>query len=139
MLTGHCLCNAVRYSIASPPLSAFICTCRACVRLSAGARFAGFSVPAAAVTIEGPIKIFVHAGGSGAPARRHFCAECCSYIFSSPDVMEGTVNFSIGSLDDPDAVTPQVAVFTRSRAAWDVTPDGVQCFQTLPQGAPPVE
>ena len=138
MLTGHCLCNAVRYSIASPPLFAFICTCRACVRLSAGARFAGFCVPAEAVNIEGPTKTFVHEGGSGQPARRHFCAECCTYIFSSPDVMAGSFNFSIGSLDDPDAVAPQVAVFARSRAAWDVTPNGVQCFETLPPHAQPM-
>lgn len=139
MLTGHCLCSAVRYTIAAPPLFAFICTCRACTRISAGARFAGFSVPADAVTIDGPIKTFTHSGGSGLPARRHFCAECGTYMFSSPEVMEGSVNVSIGTLDDPNAVAPQVAVFTRSRAAWDVTPEGVACFETLPPGAPPVD
>jgi hypothetical protein len=37
-----------------------------------------------------------------------------------------------GSLDDPSAFRPTVALFARDRAAWVVLLPGIQVFETMP-------
>ena len=48
---------------------------------------------------------------------RGFCPDCGSTIsFSRPERAE--TNVLAGSLDDPDAVTPMLHIFTEQQCAW---------------------
>ena len=136
MLTDGCLCGAVRYAIDSAPLYTFICYCRDCVRISAGARLAGFTAPADKTKITGATQSYTIRADSGALTHRYFCGVCGAYLYGAPDLVDGMINFSIGSLDDPNQAAPSLAVYTRSRASWDVTSESVTCFAELPPDAP---
>jgi len=43
---------------------------------------------------------------------------------------------SVGTLDDPDAVSPQVVVFTRSRARWEALDAALPAFPAQPAWKP---
>ena len=47
-------------------------------------------------------------------------------------VMPGLVNIYAGSLDDTAQFKPQMAIFTRSRPAWDDSSRNLKCFETVP-------
>jgi len=46
------------------------------------------------------------------------------------------MTISAGLLDDPDGLTPQVAIFTRSRRAWDAADSAVAAFDAQPNWKP---
>ena len=48
--------------------------------------------------------------------------------------MPGLINLYAGSLDDTSQFKPQVAIFTRSRPAWDDSSRGLVCYETVPGG-----
>ena len=39
-----------------------------------------------------------------------------------------------GSLDDPSAFKPTLAIFNRDRPDWAPLPEGVTAFETMPTG-----
>jgi hypothetical protein len=53
-------------------------------------------------------------------------------VFGRAEVMPGQINLYAGSLDDTSQFKPQIAIFTRSRPAWDTSSNGLTCFETLP-------
>jgi hypothetical protein len=68
---------------------------------------------------------------AGSPATRRssgfgerwFCRDCGTPLAMSVDHQPGTIDFTIASLDDPDAVAPQFHIWARSRIAWFDTAD----------------
>lgn len=134
MLTGGCLCGAVRYWTAAAPELQGLCHCRSCQRLSGGGHVGFLCFPREAVTVEGGVKVYASTGGSGLPAERHFCSICCGALFGFSEVIPGKINIYAGSLDDPSRFAPQLAIFTASRAPWDRGSIGLPSFATLPPG-----
>lgn len=117
---GGCLCGALRYNSTSGPLEAGYCHCRMCQKLSGATvlPWVSFSTNSFSFT-EGSPKIYT----SSSWGRREFCAECGSQIaFRSTDTDE-TVEINIGTLDDPEAVTPQYHVWCSSQVSWFDTQD----------------
>jgi hypothetical protein len=83
-LTGHCLCGAVKITVAGkhdPRVGA--CHCRMCQRWSGGL-FLCFEADAAAVTVTGEVTRY----RSSAFAERAFCPSCGSHLWFN-DVQEG--------------------------------------------------
>ncbi|MGI3169730.1 GFA family protein [Pseudooceanicola sp. C21-150M6] len=76
MVTGHCLCGAVtvRLDGALPGISA--CHCDYCTRWGGGLQM-GFDVPAAQVTVTGPVK----SHRSSPLAERAWCDTCGSSLW----------------------------------------------------------
>jgi hypothetical protein len=113
-LDGGCLCGAVRYRIAEPALSAGTCHCRTC-RRAAGAQ----SVAWATVTAAGFAWLAgepaSHASSPG--VRRSHCAACGTSLtyHGEPD----TVDVTIASLDDPEAIRPGAEIWTSHRLSWE--------------------
>lgn len=75
-------------------------------------------VAKASFSVSGATRVTVSRGGSGKAALRHFCAECGSLLFGTPEVAPDIVTLYVGSLDAPAAFQPTLAIFTRSRPAW---------------------
>jgi len=113
-LTGGCQCGAVRYRLEATPAGANICHCRMCQK-AGGAPFMAFAgVPATAFKVSrGVITAFV----SSEIAERGFCAGCGTPLtyrgLNSP-----RISFTIGSLDDPNAVAPTEQLGVESRVHW---------------------
>jgi len=120
--TGGCACGAVRYELASVPYDAGWCHCRICQLNSGSPAMAFASVPAddyVVVSGEEKVKRFKSSGFG----HRLFCGECGTPLLMRVDHQPETVDFSIATLDDPDAVEPQFHIFHSSRIAWFETAD----------------
>ncbi len=113
-LTGGCQCGAVRYRLDSAPDGANICHCRMCQK-AGGAPFMAFAgVPADAFKVtRGVVTAYV----SSEIAERGFCAGCGTPL-TYRGLKNSHISFTIGSLDDPNSVSPTGQLGTESQVRW---------------------
>jgi hypothetical protein len=112
-IEGGCLCGAVRYRVTRPPVGAATCHCASC-RRAAGAQ----SVAWATVAADG------FAFVAGRPAEfasspgvvRTHCATCGSSLTWRRE--PGTIDFTLASLDDPEALPPAREIWLSHRLSW---------------------
>jgi hypothetical protein len=114
VLTGGCQCGAVRYALYEAPMYTSVCHCRMCQKAVGGAFAAYASAP------EGGFAWTRGTPGtfwSSTVAARDFCAACgtpLTFRYRG----ETRVSVSIGSLDNPAAVTPRVQYGIEARLPW---------------------
>ena len=101
MITGGCLCGAVRYQTDGPPLVGLRCYCRDCQRASGSTGLPVMIVDKKQFKVTGKTGISAVTGGSGRKAIRHFCPDCGSLLFGTPEVAPEIVTVYVGGLDDP--------------------------------------
>jgi hypothetical protein len=103
-LTGGCVCGAVRYRLAAQPFDAEYCHCETC-RRSAGAPVLAFaSVPRDAFeVVQGELRT----RRSSDFGTRGFCPECGAQLTMQVDHQPDVMDFTLASLDTPEAVAPQ--------------------------------
>jgi hypothetical protein len=130
---GGCACGAVRYRLKAAPLIVHACHCRDCQRLTGGAFAANIWIERRFVdTDHTQLRAAMLKGGSGKPHEVFRCAECGTAIYSKYHAAPGdTVLLRAGTLDRPEAVRPDVHIFTRSRLPWFELPQGVPAFATF--------
>ena len=116
-LEGGCACGAIRYELGSEPFDAGWCHCRTC-RLTSGAPAMVFaSVPAGElVWTKGADK--VRSFKSSGFGHRSFCGECGTPFLMEVDHQPETVDFSVATLDNPEAIAPSFHIFWASRVTW---------------------
>jgi len=131
--TGGCLCGALRYEADGEPQYAGYCFCADCRRASGSGFIPFMSFAAGALRISGPILQYRSRAFRGGEAVRNSCAVCGGLVFGG--VLGEDVSHTIyaGSLDQPAAFLPKIAIFARDRPAWSVLPPGVTVFDTLPE------
>jgi len=114
VLTGGCQCGAVRYAAYAPPENVHVCHCRMCQKAVGG--------PFAALA---PIRGTDFAWTRGKPASfassslaaRDFCGHCGTPLTFR--YIDGpSISVTIGSLDQPQAVTPASHYGVESKLAW---------------------
>jgi hypothetical protein len=134
--TGGCLCGALRYEAIGEPLMAGHCYCADC-RKASGSGFIPFMGFAAdALRFSGPTRQFVSQAASGGDATRNFCPVCCSLVFGGEPGKSRSFTIYAGSLDDPSAFHPTVAIFAFGRPDWAIIPPGLKIFDRLPADSP---
>jgi hypothetical protein len=111
------MCGAVRYELRSDPFDCGWCHCRTC-RSSSGAPAMVFaSVPEGdLVWTEGAGE--VKSVASSSFGHREFCGRCGTPFLMKVDHQPETVDFSVATLDDPQAIGPGFHIFWDSRIAW---------------------
>ena len=113
-LTGGCQCGAVRYRLDAEPYGANICHCRMCQKATGGAFMASGTVPIdRLIWTRGAPKVFA----SSAIAERGFCAQCGTPL-TFRYIKRNRISVTIGSLDDPTAVTPAIQYGVESKLPW---------------------
>lgn len=117
-VTGGCLCGAVRYEIAAAPMVARSCWCRVCQYLGAGTATMNVCFPSAAVRMTGTLAEYRSVADSGAHMVRGFCGTCGTPITSAADERPNLLLVRAGTLDDPELMAPQVAIWTARAPAW---------------------
>ena len=112
-LTGGCQCGAVRYAISGPLVNPHICHCRMCQK-AFGNYFAALAGTAKAgfAWSKGRPGIF----RSSSVVERGFCRDCGTPLSFAYDHSD-RIAVSIGSLDDPGAITPARQFGTEARLA----------------------
>ncbi|WP_029006903.1 GFA family protein [Azospirillum halopraeferens] len=125
VLTGGCLCGAVRYAIAERPLGVVNCHCSQCRRFH-GHVGAYVSIPRGTVRITGEKSVSWYR--SSATARRGFCRTCGSSLFWSGEG-QPLLDVAAGTLDEPTGLTTLRHIFVASKGDYYAIADGLECFE----------
>jgi hypothetical protein len=123
-LHGGCDCGHVRYSLVTCPLFVHCCHCRWCQRESGSAFALNAMVEADRVTLTGGEPELVHtpsASGMGRQIAR--CPRCRIALWSHYAGSGPLTRFvRVGTLDEPDALPPDIHIFTTSKQPWLTLP-----------------
>ncbi len=112
---GGCLCGAIRYRSLDAPIRCVICHCENCRKHSGGPclSFVHFPIHAFTWITREPSRF-----RSSRYAERGFCPECGSTLSMHEEILEDRVQITLGSLDNPERITPQDHVWTDSQISW---------------------
>jgi hypothetical protein len=114
-IEGGCLCGAIRYRALGPAYGITHCHCRTCRRAS-GAPFvswAGFDRDKFTFSRGGPV---VYA--SSPEVLRTFCSSCGTPLTYQRTDTPDSIDVTLGSMDDPEALRPEDHTWTESRLSW---------------------
>jgi hypothetical protein len=121
VVTGGCLCGAVRFELEPPLRDVIVCHCSLCRR--AGTNAAAYtSVRRRALHVLDPGALSVHVDVNG--RERSFCRACGSQLLWANPV-EDWVSVSAGALDGETGLRISVHVFADSAADWESLPHDV--------------
>jgi hypothetical protein len=112
---GGCQCGAIRYEISGAPVIVAICHCTMCRRANAApaVAWAMFQEPQVSFTRLSPALY-----ASSPEAKRGFCPTCGTQISFTASYIPGLIDITVGSLDQPDAVTPALHYWNSKRLPW---------------------
>jgi hypothetical protein len=115
VLTGGCLCGAVRYRIEGAPLWSAFCHCESCRRATGApvTAYAGFK-PEQVTFTQGTFRRYASSPG----VSRGFCGDCGSPLTFESERWPGEIHIHLGTLDTPEALAPQGEAFAKERIAW---------------------
>jgi hypothetical protein len=123
-LEGGCDCGYLRYRIDKEPLYVHCCHCRWCQRESGAAFALNAMIESDRVTELGGTPELVatpSASGQGQDIAR--CPKCHVAVWSHYAGAGPLLKFvRVGTLDMPDALPPDIHIFTSSRQPWLVLP-----------------
>ena len=115
ILTGGCLCKAVRYSISEQPYSAEYCHCSMCQKAVGAVAVNWMDMKQNQLTWI-TRKPFEYQSSNNVV--RGFCRDCgCSISFRDIRKPEN-ITLTIASLDDPDLVKPKLHIYTDDQVNW---------------------
>lgn len=122
MLTGGCLCGAIRFEAGGTPFNLTLCHCATCRRASGAPLVAWFSVPRSQFRFtQGTPGKFA----SSANATRGFCTQCGSaLIFENADFPE-EIDVTTCTLDNPEKLPPADHTWTTRQLPWISMDDGL--------------
>ena len=122
-LKGGCLCGAVRYRFDAEPFGAGYCHCSMCRKSSGAPVIAAASLPRAAMEIvrgEAELRRY----RSSDEVTRVFCGTCGGQLFFDIAGEPDSIDFWIGSLDEPGQVAPTFHIYEGDRVSWlDIADD----------------
>jgi hypothetical protein len=85
------------------------------------------------VRFTGEARQFYSKAANGGDAVRNRCAECMSLVFGGEIGKTDTYTLYAGSLDDPSAFHPSIAIFAAGRPDWAIIPPGLEVFDRMPE------
>jgi len=117
---GGCDCRAVRYRMTAPPLFVHCCHCRWCQRESGSAFALNALVETSAVELlEGETMAVDTPSESGRGQVLHRCPKCYVTLWSHYSGGGPAIAFiRVGTLDDPDQISPDIHIYTASKQPW---------------------
>jgi len=130
---GGCACGATRYKLTAAPLIVHACHCRDCQRLSGGAFALNVWIEKRFVEADhAKLRSVMVPAGSGKPQEIFRCSDCGTVMWSKYHGAPGdTVLLRAGTLDHPEAIKPDVHIFTRSKLPWLELPAGARSFESF--------
>ena len=126
-IDGGCTCRTVRYRMVTAPLFVHCCHCRWCQR-ETGASFAlNAMIEADRVELlQGSPEVTDTPSNSGKGQKIYRCRVCRVALWSNYAGSGDAVRFvRVGTLDDPEALPPDIHIFTSSKQPWVVLPEGI--------------
>jgi hypothetical protein len=128
LITGGCLCGAIRYRATAAPIVTRVCWCRLCQYLGAGSGTVNACFPTEAVTIAGDLADFQSIADSGSKMHRRFCRVCGTQLFSEAESRPHLIFVRAGTLDDPEVAVPAATIWTAQAPTWACIDPHLQTF-----------
>jgi hypothetical protein len=134
---GGCTCGAVRFRLTSAPMIVHCCHCRDCQRRTGSAFAINALIEADRVELlsEAPIARSLPTA-SGGPLDDYACPQCGGSVWSDYGRRGNLLFVRVGALDDPDALPPDVHIFTRSKPPWVTLPKDARAYEVYYDQAP---
>jgi hypothetical protein len=127
VLTGGCLCGAVRFQVTPPTKWCAHCHCSLCRRAHGAAFVTWFGVERSNFElVAGSDDLSWYQ--STPAARRGFCARCGSTIFFESERWADEVHIALAHMDGPIDRSPQAHVFFDAHVDWVELGDGLRRF-----------
>lgn len=123
---GGCLCGAVRYTAAWPPLATAVCHCKNCQKQAGSALSVVAVLPRGGLVVSGDLTVYQDQGTSGQPVYRKFCGRCGSPVITDTPAAEAQniIFIKAGTLDEATDLAPTLHYRAASAQHWFVFPDG---------------
>lgn len=132
VVTGGCLCGAVRYEIRGAPVMSGHCHCVDCRKASAAGHGTFAAYQASQVTVTGNLTHYKTKADSGAMSDRGFCPVCGTWVTGNPERVPGIVAITIATFDNPEDVSPQMRFYDKRRLSWDTVDPSLTAFPAMP-------
>ena len=140
-MEGGCTCRGVRYRVTAPPMMVHCCHCRWCQRETGSAFVINAIVETSALEVTGETQMVDTPSQSGRGQKIVRCPKCLVAVWSHYSRRGTALAFiRVGTLDNPDAVPPDVHIFTSSKQPWVRLPEGARSFPefyNVPEVWPP--
>jgi len=131
-LTGGCLCGDIRYELEGPALFVGQCCCKDCQKATGTGHTTIIGVKRPQLTVRGTPRAYACKGDTGGDVVRHFCERCGGRLYTTGSSIDEVVIIQAGSLDDPDAVTPESVIYTKDAPRWDFFDPALPKFPAMP-------
>jgi hypothetical protein len=127
---ASCACGQLKVETEGEPDSVVACNCLACQRRSGSPFGLGAYWTEDKVRETGVSRTFVRAGESGHTLTNHFCPDCGSTVWWTPERDPGRVGVAVGAFGDPGFKGPDRSVWDVNKHGWVEFPDDVPGFLT---------
>lgn len=130
-LTGGCACGAVRYAIDAAPIFVNNCHCTLCQKQTGSTSVVNLFVETAHLAqLSGKTVHHVVKAGSGGDHVIVRCGICGTALWSHyPRLGDLGAGVRAGTLDSPNAVRPDAAIFVAHKMAWVTLPEGIPHYE----------
>lgn len=133
MLTGSCLCRAIRYEVSVSITELRACHCRDCQKSSGTGGSVNAMIPSSGFRItQGAPRRFTVTADSGRTLYRFFCGDCGSPLFSRRELTPENTSLRAGTLDDAPAVKITANIWTKSARPWSYIDPSTKQFPGQP-------
>ena len=120
--TGGCLCGAVRYLATGVARNLCFCHCTSCRRAAGSPSVPWGTFERAAFRItRGQLCEY----RSSAHVARGFCASCGSALTFRNEARAAEIDVTLGSLDEPGLLAPQMHVWVADKLPWVTIADAL--------------
>ena len=133
MLTGGCLCGAIRYTVSVPVSELRACHCTQCQKSTGTAGTVNAVLPSEAFKItQGKPRRYDAKADSGRTLYRFFCGDCGSPIYSQRATAPERVVVRAGTFDDSGDMKITANIWTKSARPWAHIDPGSQQHPAQP-------
>ena len=113
-----CACGLLNVRCTGDPAKVSLCHCLDCQKRTGSTYGVAAFFRAEDIEPQGVTRTYIRQSDSGYPVTFHFCPECGSTVFWTPQRMPKTVAVAVGSFADPTFPAPTQAVYTERCHPW---------------------
>jgi hypothetical protein len=135
MISGRCLCGAVRYETRGEPITARLCWCRFCQYIAAGNAAVSVCFLTSRMTVTGETRDYESIADSGTKMHRRFCPACGTHMFSEAESRPHLIFVRAGTLDDPEVARPAATIWTARAPSWACVDTSLPSWEGQPPPA----
>jgi hypothetical protein len=125
-ITGGCFCGALRFEVSAAPVLVEFCHCETCRKATGAPMMAWAGVPCDGFEwTEGEPAGFASSAG----VTRSFCGRCGTSLTHFSERFDTEIYVSLAALDDPEALPPEVHIWTSDSLTWCKAADSLPRYK----------